>query len=262
MASLPPDCLIAGVLRAYVAGADDGDLPRTPEESTTWYCTTVAHLNEQPKAEMNAMVRWCVGFFAAGGTFICSTMDPLYVQVLKAFGLEEIPDLRTYPWDDEHALTVLSLDLAPGDADAWRESLMTGQPLPKRLRPNQIEHELAEILPSWRDDARLAVSTLAETLRDEDGRPIDAQPETLRRAIRAVLDAARASSTGDQALAHRALELAYLDPSGTRVDAASRLAVSRRTFHRLLERGSTTWPSRSTADPPEAAGRQRPRRTI
>jgi hypothetical protein len=237
LSMLPPDSVVARVVHAYLAWAEVIDLPRTPDDTTIWYCSTIAQRAEQPLAENGALIRWSLGFLAAGGTYLCATADPLYRQVIDMAGFSDIPELTSHPWDDEYALHVLVLDLAPGDADAWMESITRGKRPPRRPRPGELERELQAILPNWHDDAQLAASPLADLLRDVAGLPVGPHPATLRRVILDAFSRARAGTTDDQALAYRAVEMAYFQTSGTRADAATRLAVSRRTFYRLLERG-------------------------
>jgi hypothetical protein len=236
--ALPPDSLVARVLTAYLDWAKLPALPERPEESTIWYCSTLAQIGEQPFAEAGAMIRWCLGFIAGGGTFIFATADSLYREWTEILGATRIPELTMDPWHDEYPVAVMTFELAAGDADAWMEAITTGQRPPRRLTVGEIRRELQEILPRWRDDERLRTSLLADVLRDEDGQPIGPRPDRLRQAIRAALALARETATVDQALAYRALELAYLDVAGSRVDAAHQLAVSRRTFYRLLERAT------------------------
>ena len=114
---------------------------------------------------------------------------------------------------------------------------MGGRRLPKRLPAPELERHLQDVLVNWSDDAHLSASPLGDMIRDEQGRPPGPRPELLRQAIVRGLERAQARASEDQALAYRAIEMAYLEPSGTRAGAANRLAVSRRTFYRLLERG-------------------------
>ena len=87
----------------------------------------------------------------------------------------------------------------------------------------------------WHDDAALAQSPLAHRASGEE--PALSAAEAVRQAIRAALAAARAAAPPGRELAYRALELTYLEQRLSHERAAERLAVSRATFYRLLERG-------------------------
>jgi hypothetical protein len=235
--ALPPDCLIARVVRAYLDWSDPIALPEQPDDASVWYCATIALRGEHPRVESGTLIRWCLGFFARGGTFLSATADPLFRQVVDTFGFEHLPQLTTHPWGDEYGLDVVALDLAPGDVDGWMDAVTNGRPPPRRPRLREVENELRALLPHWHDDARMAASVLGSLLRDEGGRPIGPRPAAMRQAIVRALARRRDHALPDEALACRALELAYLHPTGTREGAARELAVSRSTFYRLLERG-------------------------
>jgi hypothetical protein len=235
--ALPPTSIPARVARAYLAWADPTDLPEEPDAASLWYCGTVVVAGRHPRIASGALIRWCLGFFAQGGTFLSATADPLYRQVVDTFGFEHLPQLTMHPWDDGWALDVVALDLAPGDVDGWMEAVTNGRPPPRRPRLREIENELRTLLPHWHDDAALAASPLGNLLRDEGGSLIGQRPAVLRQAITQALERRLLLAGADEQLACRALMLAHLRPSGTREGAAQELAVSRSTFYRLLERG-------------------------
>jgi hypothetical protein len=67
-----------------------------------------------------------------------------------------------------------------------------------------------------------------------------ARAEAVRRFLSQTLERAHTQAAPDQALAYRALDLAYLQRGLSHERAAERLNVSRATFYRLLKRGVQT----------------------
>jgi hypothetical protein len=68
--------------------------------------------------------------------------------------------------------------------------------------------------------------------------------------IQEALAAIRAGAREQDRLAYQALELAYITPSGSATQAATRLNVSRATFYRLLQRGLSGLAAALAAPPP------------
>jgi hypothetical protein len=127
------------------------------------------------------------------------------------------------------------LDLRRPGVDAWMDALLSGRQPLVVLTEEEREAAVRAALLHWHDDAALAQSPLAPRASAEE--PALPAAEAVRQAIRTALAAARAAAPPGRELAYRALELAYLGPRLSHERAAERLAVSRATFYRLLERG-------------------------
>ena len=237
--ALPPDCLVARTSQAYVAWAEITDLPDAPDETTLWYCTTIAQRAEQPLAESGALIRWSARV-PGGGWHL-----PLWNgsirsarQVIDMAGFADVSGaLTVHPWDDAYAFHLLVLDLAPGDADAWMEAITSG---PAGRHDGHVRASLSRGL------LEIYYAALArrrcERLRQRPRSPIScAMPRACRLAHAYGAAAARwiprcagaESLAGQQLLTRRlptcAIEKALLPGGGTRADAAeARLAVSRR----------------------------------
>jgi hypothetical protein len=129
------------------------------------------------------------------------------------------------------------LDLEQIGLEPWIEAIMVGREPPRALSADELEQAIQDALAHWRDDARLAASTLARSTLAARLAPQAHGAEAVRRVLRQALDNAAADATPDLALAYRAVEGAYLARTASHEQIAEELAVSRTTFYRLLRRG-------------------------
>ena len=223
------------VLEAWWGSTNPESLPAAPQAASAYYLITIAHGAERAEAARAALMRDMAGLFAQGGTYFVSSVFPSINAFFEACGFTDVTVNRTTL---PAGLTMrdLVLDLTRIGVDTWLEALVRGRPAPRVLSRESLGLTLRTTLSHWHDDAWLAESPLLQhpgVIRagTEPG------PATLRHVIRQALARARARSRDEQALACDALELAYIDHQVSYERAAERLAVSRRTFYRLLQRG-------------------------
>jgi hypothetical protein len=224
---LPPAAL--HLVQAYWRPAELDTLPATPGESSNFYLARLILGDDEWEPAAAALLRWSVGLFALSGTYLAAMAWPPHKEVFEALGFQRVPEARLTHAGGEQPIDGYVLDLSRIGVEAWFEAIMSSRPPPPALRPEELERELQSALLHWHDDAALARSPLAQYAAAGSG------PEALRQAIRDAL--ARAQAAPMQELACRALELAYLEKTTSHERAAERLAVSRATFYRLLERG-------------------------
>jgi DNA-directed RNA polymerase specialized sigma24 family protein len=182
-----------------------------------------------------ALLRDMFGVLALGGLYFAATALPRHRDIIEALGFAPVAGASSAGWFVGHPLQGYVLDLTRLGVDAWMDALMSGRQPPAMLTEEERESAVRTALLHWHDDATLAQSPLADRASGEE--PALPVAEAVRRDIRAALAAARAAAPPGRELAYRALELAYLEQRLSHERAAERLAVSRATFYRLLQRG-------------------------
>jgi hypothetical protein len=101
-----------------------------------------------------------------------------------------------------------------------------------------MEQALQDVLLGWPDDAQVLASPLLDRLTTRlPGAAERENADRLRLAIRTAIERATEQAVHDDALAYRAISLAYVERATSHDIAARQLAVSRSTFYRLLRRG-------------------------
>jgi hypothetical protein len=240
--------ILAPLVRAYWRPDQLAMLPATPESTNVYYLLQYAYTDVERDAVRAALLCDWFAMFALGGIFLANAPVPpdhlagrshYWVPLktmLETCGFECIAS-GPRVWTPHYPVNGYVLDLTRIGVDAWLEAIVAGRRPPRALRHEALEHELLAALTHWHDDARLAQSPLREHAPLVALTNAAPGPEELRQAIGAALARARARATPEQELAYRALELAYLEKATSHERAAERLAVSPRTFYRLLKRG-------------------------
>jgi len=228
--------MFARLVRSYFGSDRLETLPESPEGTGYHYLLQAAHTDVLPEGTEAALHRDLVGLFALGGAFLTMSSIPARKRFLEAIGFAWVPGARQWMWDREHPADGYVLDLSRVGVDAWIEAVVSGRAPPRGFTEEELEREIRAALAAWEDDEALAGSDLRELAPSEgSGGRARAVRQLLREAIRRAKD----QGTEDQALALRAIELAYLEHGLSHERAADRLRVSRSTFYRLLKRGIT-----------------------
>lgn len=191
------------LVRACLSGQELAALPEQAEESAIYCLASMGYGAEHAEVIRAALLRDWLSIFARNGVYLCSTPARIIHDVLEALGFSRVPEAYSELYSQQYPFEGYVLDLRGVGVDLWIEALIGGWPLPAALR-------LAVGVPD---------------------------PETLRGALLAALEAAQVEAPEAEAAACRAVELAYLRKSGSHEQAAEELAVSRATFYRLLKRG-------------------------
>jgi hypothetical protein len=223
------------VLRRYFCPADLATLPPTAQTTHIFYLMDIVYCDVRREAVAAALLRDMFGVLALGGLYFAAMALARHRDIVEALGFTPMAGASSAGWFVGHPLQGYMLDLRRLGVDTWMDALMSGQQPPAVLTEVERESAVRAALLHWHDDAALAQSPLAHTGSGEE--PALSAAEVVRQAIRAALAAARAAAPPGRELAYRALELAYLGRRLSHERAAERLAVSRATFYRLLERG-------------------------
>jgi hypothetical protein len=228
---------VGPLVRTYWSPEERASLPATPESTHIYWGGVLMTGAGAPKAAEATLHREWARLLARGGIYLIATVVPPHKPMLEGIGFERIPQAQHFLWGNHRPVDGYVLDLTRIGVDAWLEAIVAGRRPPRALRPEALARELLAALTHWHDDAWLAESPLRVHAPLATAAGATAGPEELRQAIGAALARARARATPEQALAYRALELAYLEKATSHERAAERLAVSPRTFYRLLKRG-------------------------
>jgi hypothetical protein len=223
------------VLRRYFRPADLAMLPPTAETTHIFYLLDIVHCDVSREAVAAALLRDMFGVLAQGGLYFAARALPRHREIVEALGFAPVAGASSAGWFVGQPLQGYVLDLRRLGVDTWMDALMSGRQPPAVLTEEERESAVRAALLHWHDDAALAQSPLAHSASGEE--PALSAAEAVRQAIRTALAAARAAAPPGRELAYRALELAYLEPRLSHERAAKRLAVSRATYYRLLERG-------------------------
>jgi hypothetical protein len=226
---------LGAVLRRHFRAADLATLPPTAETTHIFYLMDIVYCDVSREAVAAALLRDMFGVLALGGLYFAAPALPRHREIIEALGFAPVAGASSASCFVGQPLQGYVLDLRRLGVETWMDALMSGrQPLAVLTEEERASAVRAALL-HWHDDAALAQSPLALTASGEE--PALPAAEAVRQAIRAALAAARAAAPPGRELAYRALELAYLGPRLSHERAAERLAVSRATFYRLLERG-------------------------
>jgi AAA ATPase domain len=226
---------LGAVLRRYFRPADLATLPPTAQTTHIFYLMDIVYSDESREAVAAALLRDMFGVLALGGLYFAAIALPRHRDIIEALGFAPVAGASSASCFVGHPLQGYVLDLRRLGVDAWMDALMSGRQPLAALTEEERESAVRAALLHWHDDAALAQSPLAPRGSTEE--PALSAAEAVRQAIRAALAAARTAAPPGRELAYRALELAYLGPRLSHARAAERLAVSRATFYRLLERG-------------------------
>lgn len=230
--------ILSPVLRAHLSPAEMAGLPRAPEGATRYFFVQAAHVGVLPEATLAALFRDILATLALGGVHYVMAAQPVHRSLFASLGFEQIPGAEALNWLAEHPLLYgYVLDLRQIGFESWIEAIVAGRRPPRTLGHDELRAALKAALREWRDDAALATSPLLESVLVSRAGVAHPGPDDLRRVITEALAAALADASAQDRLALLALDLAYLQPSVSATDAAARLAVSRATLYRLLERG-------------------------
>jgi hypothetical protein len=183
-----------------------------------------------PEATRSALIRDLLSVLARGGVCLCSLDLEEYRRLAEALGFRPVPGSETRFRGDSYL--GYALDLTRVGPEPWLRALLAQRPLPP-VGPGELERELREVLVHWRDDRRVAASSLAALVPAGVAGDADA----VRALVEAAVERAQALVASDHELALRALALAYIRRAGTHERIADELHVSRATFYRLLHRG-------------------------
>ena len=229
-------------------------LPGTPAETDIYYLLQVAHAGVTPDVVFAAVWRDLFSVLARGGAYVTIAGIPPFMPLFEALGFERIPGSDTTEMlGPEYPLHGFILDLRRIGVEAWMDALMAGRRPPRLPGAAELARELRRVLPRWGDDDALVASSLMVLPRQASpaaaGEASEPGPAALRRLIVHTLEAVEADGPEENRLACRAVALAYFDRSRGVDGAAAELAVSRRTFYRLLGRGVTLL-ARELARPP------------
>ena len=227
-------------LASYFTPEELRSLPDDPEHAEIWWLVSVAYRDVDVAATRAALMRDSLGLFTRGGVYIGTTPLDTMKQLMEALGFERVPDARSYAWGKGSPTDSFVLDLRQIGVERWIEAIMGGRRVPRPLRQAEIERELRALLPVWSDDARLGQSPLARSTLVAASVPSGEQPAAIRAVTERALAEAQSRASEDQALALRAVKVAYLTHGSDtqRADLAVALSVSRRTLYRLLDRGT------------------------
>lgn len=217
-----------------------GDLQTLPPDAAsanTYLFCNLAHTELDPEATQQALIRDVFGLFARGERYLVVTPIPAYKGLFDALGFERIEDSKSSFWSPQEAEEAFFLDLTKIGVETWIEAIVAGQKLPQMLSVAEVAQSLqTEVLPNWRDDARLHESKLAVHLASAS-QSTKTPAALVREMITHTIESLKQDATEDRLLAVRALEGAYLHKRSSYEQLAERLGVSRSTFYRLLKRG-------------------------
>jgi len=162
-------------------------------------------------------------------------IDPTEAQreALRALGCERPPELEIV--DGERTVECYINDFGPGGVAGYIRGLVyseLGLPPPLERPPAAVGADtVRDALRSFRDDRALARSPLAR------GVSPDERAASVRRLLREAV-AASFGDSEDERLLRSVLELGYLDPDTSHIDAQRTLHLSRANYFRRLRAGA------------------------
>jgi hypothetical protein len=233
LALLPPDGQLRDAVITWLSGAGLA-LPATRAASRITFLSTIAARPPDVDEAMNALGEFGFSLVMRGGMFVAvAAQGSWFGQTMAAGGSELVGHLEpSVPGGPVLDVWVVDID-AFGVAE-WTEAMIAGRPPRRRLRGAELIAAVQDALGNWRDDSHLAASPLLTTLPSTDATR-ESSPGALRALIRTALEGIRREG---HELEARAIELAYLDRSGSVERVAERLHVSRSTLFRLLRKGT------------------------
>jgi hypothetical protein len=232
----------------YVSGRRE-TLPQGAEGATAFYLLHVVAGGGETGAVRSALLRDLAAIFGLGGTYLCTTRDVLFNQLMEVCGFEPLTSCAD--GGDQQPAIGWALDLTRLGFETWIEGIIEGRAARARPDPIRLESELLGALVHWNDSEWLASN--CSTLAGEA--PLVDRPIAVRKAIEEALSRARTASSAAMEQAYRALELGYMKRRANHKEAMCSMAVSRATFYRLCKRGVrslagemlTSWRSASSS---------------
>lgn len=229
------------VLQAHLSPAELAALPDEPKKAERFFLVQAAHIGVKPEATHAALFRDLLATLAFGRVHYVVAGLPAHRSLWESLGFEQIPGAESPAWLAEHQLFYgYVLDLQQIGFEAWIEAIVAGRRPPRALGRDELRSALKEALRQWRDDPALAASPLLSAGIVSRAGVTNPGPDDLRHVIAEALESAQADTSEQDRLALRALDQAYIQLQTSVTDAAARLAVSRATFYRLVERGIET----------------------
>jgi hypothetical protein len=233
--------------RFYVNGRREA-LPRIAEAATAHYLLHVVAPGDENGAVRSALLRDIAGIFGLGGTYLCTTGDALFNQLMDVCGFEAL--MSSLDDGYQQHVTGWVLDLTRLGFEGWIEGIIEGRPTRTRPDPIRLESELLGAFVHWNNSDWLATNC---PILSGDA-PVGERAIIVRNAIEEALSRLRAEGSTVVEQACRALELGYMKKRASHKAAMVDMAVSRATFYRLCKRGIhsladevlTSWRSAST----------------
>lgn len=224
------------LLHAYFGPAQLPTLPEAEEDARVYYVVHVLHGAAQGEAVRAALARDLVGQFAGGGVYLAATPLALFHRFFTALGFERLSAARNTFWGAAIPTEGFVLDLDARGVEAWLDAVTCEDPPAPATPSEALAQQLQAAWRHWYDDAWLARSALVQPGM-VPGCASDDLP-ALRAVVQAAVELAQQADSPRAAPAYSALTLVYLRRTHTPAQAARTLAVSRRTFYRLVHEAS------------------------
>jgi hypothetical protein len=244
-------------VRAHFGRGGLAAVPSDPEHADTYCLIQSIAISATPDVVLAALFRDLFSVLARGKAYVVCMGFPDHKQLLGSLGFVHLPDTPGPSWLAEWDFEGFVLDLRRTGVEPWIEAIVAGRRPPRVLRLDEATREVRRVLAHWSDDAALAASplldlpALAPPEASAPGRA--AGPAALRALVRRTVAEIEAGGSEPDRLACRAVALAHLGGSNGPVNAdaaAAELAVSRRTYYRLLARGASLLVERLVGGPP------------
>jgi hypothetical protein len=211
--------------RFYVNGRREA-LAKTAESATAHYLLHVVAASDESISVRHPMLRDLAGIFGHGGTYLCTTRDAFFNQLMEVCGFEALTTSA------DGGPTGWVLDLTRLGFEGWIEGILEGRPTRVWPDPIRLESEVLAALVHWNDSDWLATNC---SILGGDV-PIRERAVVVRKAIEDALVRLRVDTSSVMEQAYRALELGYMKKRANHKTAMCSMAVSRATFYRLCKR--------------------------
>lgn len=220
----------ACLLDRFLGYSRSATVPAGAMGASAYYLLHVIAAEREIGAARSALLRDVAGIFGLGGTYLCTTREPLFQRLLMTCGFELLASRLGD--DEEPPSTGWMLDLTRIGFEPWIEGVIGGSRPQGPPDSARLQSELLGALMHWNDGAWLTVNCpiLAGNASIVD------RPVVVKVAVEEALARARADNPAAMEQAFRALELAYMNRRANHKEAMCKLAVSRATFYRLCKR--------------------------